>query len=305
MAELSVAAPHGDPRDIDTGSLKEKHILRASVDPDELFTFRKGALVGIRPGETYRLLEVVLDGTPRADLEIVGVYDDEKGQIDPITDAGAEGEALDDFGKSIRVRVRDGDLNNFDTAAPGANQILFEHVGQPCFAKNDNTLYLTDDSGTLSFAGLIANVNARGKVTLRNTFDIRQQWKAYGTVVSGLTAADVAIVDVATQYVATDVEAALAEVKAIADDALPAASLQSGSATLIGGTVTIAATITASTKITASMTDPGAGAITGFADLRVHNKVIGAPGSFDVTAIDDAKVQIATAVCVLDWHAVG
>lgn len=208
MAELATAAPHGDPREIDTASTKNKYILRASADP-ELFTFRKGALVGIRPG-TVRLIETVLDAEPRADLEIVGVYDDERGKIDPITDAGGDDEALDDYGKSIRVSVRDGDLGNFDTAAPGANQILPEHVGKPCFAKNDNTLWLTDDGGTLSFAGLVGGVNARGKVTLRNTWDIRNHWKNFGTAFTP-TAEDVAIVDAGGYTAETEVEGALQE----------------------------------------------------------------------------------------------
>jgi hypothetical protein len=274
MAELSTAAPFGDPREIDTASMKNKHILRASVAPDEMFTFRKGALVGIRPGEPVRLLEVVLDGEPQADLEIVGVYDDERGQIDPITDAGGNDEALDAYGKSIRVSVRDGDLGNFDTAAPGANQILAEHVGQPCYAKNDNTLWLTDDSGTLPFAGLVGAVNARGKVTLRNTWDIRQTWKNYGAAV-GITPATIGI--------------------------------QSGTDTLASGTKLVAATITASSRIMVAMKDPGAGAITGFADLDVPvaSRVVGAPGSFTVNAIDDAKATIATAVCTFDWIVIG
>lgn len=210
MAELATAAPYGDPREVDTASMKRNYILRASVSPDELFTFRKGALVGIRPGDV-RMIEPVLDGEPRADLEIVGVYDDERGQIDPIIDDGADGEALDAYGKSIRVSVRDGDLGNFDTAAPGVNQILPAHVGQPCFAKNDNTLWLTDDGGTLSFAGLVGAVNARGKVTLRNTWDTRQNWKNFGTAFT-ITAADVPIVDAGGYTTETDVEGALQEI---------------------------------------------------------------------------------------------
>src|SRR6478736_1960133 len=182
MAELATTAPFGDPREIDTGSLKNIYTVRGSVAPDELFTFRKGALVGIRPGDV-RMIEVVLDGEPRADLEIVGVYDDEMGTLDPIIDVGGDDEALDSYGKSVRVKVREGDLGNFDTAAPGPNQILAEHVGLPCYAKNDNTLWLTDDGGMLSFAGLVAGVNSRGKVTLRNTFDIRNDWKNYGAAV--------------------------------------------------------------------------------------------------------------------------
>lgn len=82
-------------------------------------------------------------------------------------------------------------------------------------------------------------------------------------------------------------------------------SIQGGTGTLINGTVTVAANITASSRVNVTMTDPGAGAITGFAALQVSNKVVGAPGSFDVTAIDDAKATIATAVCVFDWVVVG
>jgi hypothetical protein len=79
-------------------------------------------------------------------------------------------------------------------------------------------------------------------------------------------------------------------------------SVQAGTGTLSSGTVTIStATITASSRIQVTMTDPGAGAITGFAALKVTSKTPGAPGSFDVTAIDDAKATIATAACVFDW----
>lgn len=83
-------------------------------------------------------------------------------------------------------------------------------------------------------------------------------------------------------------------------------SVQGGTATLINGTITVSsATITASSRVMVTMTDPGAGAITGFAAFEVTNKVPGAPGSFDITAIDDAKATIATAVCVVDWLVVG
>lgn len=79
-------------------------------------------------------------------------------------------------------------------------------------------------------------------------------------------------------------------------------SIQTGTATLVAGTVTVAATITASSRIPApGITDPGAGAITGLAGFKITNKVIGAPGSFDITAIDDTGATIATAICVLDW----
>lgn len=83
-------------------------------------------------------------------------------------------------------------------------------------------------------------------------------------------------------------------------------SIQGGTATLVAGTVTVAATITASSRIPMpSITDPGAGAITGFAGFTITNKVVGAPGSFDITAIDDAKATIATAIPVVDWVVIG
>jgi hypothetical protein len=176
MATMGTAAPFGDPREVHAASRQNVYTLRGSVASTYEYTFRQGALVGIRPGDV-RMIEVVLDGTARSDLEIVGVYDDELGKLDPILTLGSDGEALDSYGKSIRVKVRDGDLGNFDTASSGVNQINPDDVGKPCFAKNDNTLYLTNASGTLSFAGLVAAVSTDGKITLRNTFDIRQWWK--------------------------------------------------------------------------------------------------------------------------------
>lgn len=95
-----------------------------------------------------------------------------------------------------------------------------------------------------------------------------------------------------------------AAVGATVEAAVPAAAIQAGTDTLVNGTKAIAtATITASSRIIVTMKDPGAGAITGFADFDVPaaSRVVGAPGSFTVNAIDDAKATIATAVCTFDW----
>lgn len=81
-------------------------------------------------------------------------------------------------------------------------------------------------------------------------------------------------------------------------------TVQGGTSTLVAGTVTIAtANITANSRILIQMKDPGAGAITGFAgfEVPVASRVVGAPGSFTVNAIDDTKAPIATAVCTFDW----
>lgn len=82
---------------------------------------------------------------------------------------------------------------------------------------------------------------------------------------------------------------------------------ESGTATLVAGTVTIAsAKLTADSKILLSMKDPGAGAITGFAGLAAPAASRNvAAGTFVVNAIDDSKATIATAVCTFDWLIVG
>ena len=99
------------------------------------------------------------------------------------------------------------------------------------------------------------------------------------------------------------VAAAIAALLVTAGSALPNATLQRGTATLASGTVTISGvTLTANSRIYVTMKDPGAGAITSFADLDtpVASRNVGA-GTFVVNAIDASKATIATAVCTFDW----
>lgn len=86
-------------------------------------------------------------------------------------------------------------------------------------------------------------------------------------------------------------------------DAERSPDIQTGTSTLVAGTVTISGVkLTSGSRILLTMKDPGAGAITGFADLDAPaaNRNVGA-GSFVVNAIDAAKATIATAVCTFDW----
>jgi hypothetical protein len=79
--------------------------------------------------------------------------------------------------------------------------------------------------------------------------------------------------------------------------------IQRGTSTLAAGTVTVSGvTLTANSRIIVTMKDPGAGAITGFADLDVPvaTRNTGA-GTFVVNAIDATKATINTAVCTFDW----
>ncbi|WP_437759492.1 hypothetical protein [Sorangium sp. So ce1389] len=85
-------------------------------------------------------------------------------------------------------------------------------------------------------------------------------------------------------------------------------SIQAGTATLVAGTVTInTAALTATSRIFVTMKDPGAGALTAFADLDVPaaNRTLGTPGSFVVNAINTSAAVIATAVSTFDWLVIG
>lgn len=97
--------------------------------------------------------------------------------------------------------------------------------------------------------------------------------------------------------------AAAAQAKALPDGY----NLQAGTGTLAAGTLTVTGVVlTANSRILLSMKDPGAGAITGFADLDAPVATRNtSTGQFVVNAIDDSKATIATAVCTFDWLIVG
>src|SRR6185369_16972942 len=83
--------------------------------------------------------------------------------------------------------------------------------------------------------------------------------------------------------------------------------IQSGTGTLVAGTLTVTGVkLSATSRIILTMKDPGAGAITAFADLDapVANRNT-ATGQFVVNAIDASKAVIATAVCTFDYLIVG
>lgn len=83
--------------------------------------------------------------------------------------------------------------------------------------------------------------------------------------------------------------------------------IQSGTSTLVAGTVTIVATITASSRIVVTIQDavPGAGNLT--IELAVPNatRVVGAPGSFDVQANIAAGTINVLDTSTFDWIVIG
>lgn len=155
----------GAPRRICPGESPVNGQLRAGT----FYTVRPGSLLIRRDGST--LLEPPLSSSPRVDAVVVGVHDAQS-QVDGTANADGGGGALDVNDRPILLNARTGAIEAFDTGA-SANQITASHIGRPCFAYDDNTLYLTDNGGTLPFAGLIGDVNADGKVQLLNNAAIR------------------------------------------------------------------------------------------------------------------------------------
>lgn len=83
--------------------------------------------------------------------------------------------------------------------------------------------------------------------------------------------------------------------------------IQSGTSTLVAGTVTIVATITASSRIVVSIKDanPGAGGLTVGLEVPNATRVVGAPGSFDVQANVAAGTINVLDTSTFDWVVIG
>lgn len=150
------------------------------------FRFRPGAIVGKRSGSN--LLETPLAASARSDLEILGCYESQT-ECPAFTDEDS-GAALDADGRKVALKVRGGALGGFDTGA-GANAITYAHRGLPCFAYDDNTLYLTSEGGTLSFAGIITGVDPDGKIEMCTNYMIRSMWRMFGAGAFSLNGASI------------------------------------------------------------------------------------------------------------------
>lgn len=83
--------------------------------------------------------------------------------------------------------------------------------------------------------------------------------------------------------------------------------VQSGTATLIAGTKTVVANITASSTIQATfrITSSGGGTPADTVKIAVPNRVIGAPGSFEVQAQTATDVINSDDISSFDWLVIG
>jgi len=224
--------------------------------------FYKGAVICKRRGSKY--VEIPDSGSPRSDLIPVG-----------ICTAKVDSTGLNDGDVSVCVEA--GAYRDFMTGS-GANEVTADMVTETVYLYDDETLYATDNDGTLSPAGELVFVDA-------NEHDGSPQLAVY--------------FDWETMVLLSDIAALQSSAAAL--------NVQGGTGTLVAGVATITATITATSTIVVSIRDPGAGAITGMVgfSVPVADRTVGAPGAFKVYAIDDSKATIASAACTFDWHVIG
>lgn len=102
---------------------------------------------------------------PRTDLIVLGCF---KANAPFTSGANVDstGGALDANGNPQSLSIETGVIGWFDTGS-GANLITNAMVGTVCFFFDNNTLYATNNNGTLSAAGFVAQVRSDGRVKLR------------------------------------------------------------------------------------------------------------------------------------------
>lgn len=146
-------------------------ILRVTTVPDGLVclqprasaVFYPGGLVAHRRGSN--LAEVPLAASPRTDLVIVGKFVGNK-KFTASSTADAGGGAVDDLGNPESVTIAPGVLESFDNSS-GADEIKATDLDAPVYAVDNNTMSLTSQSGTLSFAGFFDGLDDDGRVRVR------------------------------------------------------------------------------------------------------------------------------------------
>ena len=176
------------------------------IQPRASAVFEPGSAVVHRHG--VQLAEVPLAATPRTDLVTLGRFVGQSTYTAPST-ADSAGGAVDANGNacSITVTPISGAGTGWYATGSGSNAILAANIDQPCYWYDDDTLYLTDNNGTLSFAGFVACVDSStGRIALKSDELIRCLYELYSAGLSpGPGAA--ATQDDAARLVATNIPA--------------------------------------------------------------------------------------------------
>lgn len=141
-------------------------------------TYRPGSIVCHRVGS--ELMEVPLSATPRTDLVVDGIFVGVSKFVSS-SDTDAGGGSLDANGNPEMITGRPGTLGYFATGS-GVNEITADDIDKPCFLYDDDTVYLTDASGTLSFAGFVVDVREDGRVMVDMSENAR---RLYGLFSAG------------------------------------------------------------------------------------------------------------------------
>lgn len=123
-----------------------------------------GGLVMHRVG--FDIVEHPLSASPRTDLVAVGTVVATAPSYTTGANTDSNGGALTANGFPDSITVETGTIGWFDSAS-GQDLITNANVDQVCYAVDNNTLALTDGSGTRSAAGYVAQVRADGKVKVR------------------------------------------------------------------------------------------------------------------------------------------
>ena len=168
-------------------------------------TFQPGSLVVRRHGSL--LAETPLAASPRNDLILIGTFVGTSTYTSSSV-ADANGGALDPVDLVTKQMVQIQPLSASGTldfaTGTGANKITSANIDDPVYIYDDDTFWLTDNGGQLSWGGYVVDVDANtGRVVIKHSEQYRQFYELYsanqGTY--GLTADDTA------QYVATNIPA--------------------------------------------------------------------------------------------------
>lgn len=194
--------------------------MRVPTATIELF---RGGLVAHRLGSKYA--EIIDPAAPRSDLVIMGWADN---YVRATTTAwsGDANVAADADDQPLTVNVKgDGWIGrNFDVGA-GVNALTANDVGAIVYAYDSNTLYKTDNGGTLSAAGTLACFNSVDGLA---SLDIRAPKAA---VILGASGA----AQEAPRAVVTTLGANTVTAGVMSYDAVGAFGTQDGVSTLIAG----------------------------------------------------------------------
>lgn len=172
---MTAIAETGSPRLVQ----RQGGLLSLNVRGGAAMHIYPGAIIAHRVGSA--LAEIPDPAAKRTDLIVRGYATNEV--IVAASAVDGDGRALDADGKLLSVNVESGIGHDFDTGT-GGNEITRDHLGQIAFAYDDNTLYLTDDGGTLSPAGRIRFVTDDGKIAL-HVDDCPIEWRLFGAAGEG------------------------------------------------------------------------------------------------------------------------